>query len=72
MASALSALAHQSVAGLVVIAPQTAAAAALRSMPLSIEPDTGGEIPAISVGQVTAARVAVQQHCSAAPIYPSL
>ncbi|WP_432824828.1 LacI family DNA-binding transcriptional regulator [Dactylosporangium sp. CA-092794] len=65
MVSALSALADQSVAGVVVIAPQTAAAAALHNMPLgmaavAVESDVGGEIPAISVDQVTGARMAVQ------------
>jgi LacI family transcriptional regulator len=65
MVSALSALADQSVAGVVVIAPQTAAAAALRNLPLgmaavAVESDMGGEIPAISVDQVTGARMAVE------------
>ncbi|GAA2644897.1 LacI family DNA-binding transcriptional regulator [Dactylosporangium fulvum] len=65
MVSALSALADQSVAGVVVIAPQTAAAAALHNMPMgmaavAVESDTGGEIPAISVDQVTGARLAVR------------
>ncbi|WP_432995500.1 LacI family DNA-binding transcriptional regulator [Dactylosporangium sp. CA-233914] len=63
MASALSALADQSVAGVVVIAPQTAAV--LHSMPLgmaavAVEFNVSGEIPAISVDQVTGARMAVQ------------
>ncbi|WP_238007972.1 LacI family DNA-binding transcriptional regulator [Dactylosporangium sp. AC04546] len=65
MVEALNALADQSVAGVVVIAPQTAAAAALHNMPLgmaavAVESDTGGEIPAISVDQVTGARLAVR------------
>jgi DNA-binding LacI/PurR family transcriptional regulator len=65
MVSALSALADQSVAGVVVIAPQTAAAAALHNMPLgmaavAVESDVGGETPAISVDQVTGARMAVR------------
>jgi DNA-binding LacI/PurR family transcriptional regulator len=65
MVSALSALADQSVAGVVVIAPQTASAAALRNLPLgmaavAVESDMGGEIPAISVDQVTGARLAVE------------
>lgn len=65
MVSALSALADQSVAGVVVIAPQTAAAAALHNMPLgmaavAVESDVGGEIPAISVDQVLGARLAVR------------
>jgi LacI family transcriptional regulator len=64
MTAALSALADQSVAGVVVIAPQTAAAAALRNLPVgmaavAVESDMGGEIPAISVDQVTGARLAV-------------
>ncbi|WP_432968217.1 LacI family DNA-binding transcriptional regulator [Dactylosporangium sp. CA-233914] len=65
MVSALSALADQSVAGVVVIAPQTAAAAALHNMPLgmaavAVEADAGGEIPAIAVDQVSGARMAVR------------
>ena len=65
MVSALDSLADQSVAGVVVIAPQTAAAAALHNMPLgmaavAVESDVGGEIPAISVDQVTGARMAVR------------
>ncbi|MEV4518219.1 LacI family DNA-binding transcriptional regulator [Dactylosporangium sp. NPDC049525] len=65
MVAALEALADQSVAGVVVIAPQTAAAAALHSLPLgvaavAVESNVGGEIPAISVDQVTGARLAVQ------------
>ncbi|MGI5241279.1 LacI family DNA-binding transcriptional regulator [Dactylosporangium sp. CA-139066] len=65
MVSALSALADQSVAGVVVIAPQTAAVAALHNMPLgmaavAVETDAGGEVPAISVDQVTGARLAVR------------
>ncbi|WP_239127517.1 LacI family DNA-binding transcriptional regulator [Asanoa siamensis] len=63
--SALGALADQSVAGVVVIAPQAAAAAALRTMPKStaavaVEADANGEIPAISVDQVSGARMAVE------------
>jgi DNA-binding LacI/PurR family transcriptional regulator len=63
--SATGALAEQSVAGVVVIAPQTAAAAALRSMPagmpaVAVEADTGGTIPTISVNQVAGARMAVE------------
>ena len=63
--SATGALAEQSVAGVVVIAPQTAAAAALRSMPagmpaVAVEADTDGAIPTISVDQVTGARMAVE------------
>ncbi|MER7280055.1 LacI family DNA-binding transcriptional regulator [Dactylosporangium sp. NPDC000244] len=65
MVSALNALADQSVAGVVVIAPQTAAAAALHNMPLgmaavAVESAVGGEVPAISVDQVTGARMAVR------------
>jgi LacI family transcriptional regulator len=64
MTSALSALADQSVAGVVVIAPQTASAAALRNLPIgtaavAVESDMGGDIPAISVDQVRGARLAV-------------
>ena len=64
MTSALSALADQSVAGVVVIAPQTASAAALRNLPfgmaaVAVESDMGGDIPAISVDQVSGARLAV-------------
>jgi DNA-binding LacI/PurR family transcriptional regulator len=65
MVSALSALADQSVAGVVVIAPQTASAAALRTMPVgmaavAVESDMGGEMPAVSVDQVAGARLAVE------------
>jgi DNA-binding LacI/PurR family transcriptional regulator len=64
MVSALSALADQSVAGVVVIAPQAASVAALRTMPVgmaavAVESDMGGEIPAISVDQAAGARLAV-------------
>lgn len=63
--AALEALADQSVAGVVVIAPQPAAAAALRSLPsgmaaVAVEADMGGTVPAISVDQVTGARMAVE------------
>jgi LacI family transcriptional regulator len=63
--SATGALAEQSVAGVVVIAPQTAAAAALRSMPagmpaVAVEADPAGAIPTISVNQIAGARMAVQ------------
>ncbi|MFC4041462.1 LacI family DNA-binding transcriptional regulator [Dactylosporangium siamense] len=63
--SATGALAEQSVAGVVVIAPQTAATAALRNMPagmpaVAVEADTGGAIPTISVNQIAGARMAVE------------
>ncbi|MDG6109936.1 LacI family DNA-binding transcriptional regulator [Dactylosporangium aurantiacum] len=63
--SATGALAEQSVAGVVVVAPQTAATAALRSMPsgmpvVAVEADTDGAIPTISVDQVAGARMAVE------------
>src|SRR4029453_17490959 len=53
------------VGGVVVIAPQPASVAALRTMPVgmaavAVESDMGGEIPAISVDQVTGARLAVE------------
>ncbi len=63
--AATGALAEQSVAGVVVIAPQTAAAAALHSMSpgmpaVAVEADTAGVIPTISVNQVAGARMAVE------------
>lgn len=63
--SATGALAEQSVAGVVVIAPQTAAAAALGSMPagmpaVAVEADTDGAIPTVSVNQFAGARMAVE------------
>jgi LacI family transcriptional regulator len=63
--SAAGALAGQSVAGVVVIAPQTAAAAALSSMPVgmpavAVEANPDGAFPTISVDQVAGARMAVE------------
>ncbi|MEV0396593.1 LacI family DNA-binding transcriptional regulator [Polymorphospora rubra] len=63
--AALDALAEQSVAGVVVIAPQVAAAAALHSLPrgipaVAVESAVGPEIQAISVDQVAGARLAVR------------
>ncbi|WP_433090011.1 LacI family DNA-binding transcriptional regulator [Dactylosporangium sp. CA-052675] len=63
--AAIHALAEQSVDGVVIIAPQAAAAAALRSLPSGVaavaaEADTGGEIPAVAVDQVAGARLAVE------------
>ena len=62
---ALSALAEQSVAGVVIIAPFTNAAAALRSLPIGIpavvvEAGTSGALPAISVDQIAGAQLAVR------------
>jgi DNA-binding LacI/PurR family transcriptional regulator len=63
--SALSALADQSVAGVVVIAPQGAAVRALRGLSpatpaVAVEADTGGRIPVIGVDQRAGARMAVE------------
>ncbi|MEV0731551.1 LacI family DNA-binding transcriptional regulator [Polymorphospora sp. NPDC050346] len=63
--TALDVLAEQSVAGVVVIAPQVAAAAALHSLPrgvpaVAVESAVGSEIQAISVDQVAGARLAVR------------
>ncbi|MEW9531782.1 LacI family DNA-binding transcriptional regulator [Microbispora sp. NPDC049125] len=57
-------LTDQSVDGLIVIAPQTAATAALHRLPpgmpaVAVSPDTRTPIPAISVDQFTGARLAV-------------
>jgi DNA-binding LacI/PurR family transcriptional regulator len=65
ISSALDTLAEQSVAGVVIIAPFTNAAAALRSLPTGIpavvvESGTSGPLPAISVDQVAGARLAVR------------
>ncbi|MEV4141980.1 LacI family DNA-binding transcriptional regulator [Dactylosporangium sp. NPDC049742] len=63
--SAIGTLIQQAVAGIVVIAPHLAAAAALRNLPdgmaavvAEMEPGTG--VPSISVDQVTGARIAVE------------
>jgi DNA-binding LacI/PurR family transcriptional regulator len=64
--SALRMLAGQSVTGVVVIAPQPAAAAAVQSLPaglaavVAMEAGTGWSVPAISVDQAAGARMAVE------------
>ncbi|MGI5240226.1 LacI family DNA-binding transcriptional regulator [Dactylosporangium sp. CA-139066] len=63
--SALSALADQSVAGVVVIAPQGATARALRDLQsaipvVAVGADTGGQTPVIGVDQRAGARMAVE------------
>ncbi|MFD0578487.1 LacI family DNA-binding transcriptional regulator [Dactylosporangium darangshiense] len=63
--SALSALADQSVAGVVLIAPQGAAARALHDLPspmaaVAVGADTGGRTPVIGVDQRAGARMAVE------------
>ncbi|MDG4821763.1 LacI family DNA-binding transcriptional regulator [Asanoa sp. WMMD1127] len=65
VSDALSALAEQSVAGVVIIAPFTNAASALRSLPTGIpavvvEAGTSGALPAISVDQIAGAELAVR------------
>jgi DNA-binding LacI/PurR family transcriptional regulator len=62
---AVNALADQSVAGVVIIAPQTAAVAALHSLPgqipaVAVESEVGGDIPAVAVDQLSGARLAVE------------
>ncbi|MFD0733701.1 LacI family DNA-binding transcriptional regulator [Planotetraspora mira] len=62
--SAYGRLADQSVDGVIVIAPQTAAVAALCHFPsgmaaVAVSPDNCAPVPAISVDQVTGARLAV-------------
>ncbi|MGI5240177.1 LacI family DNA-binding transcriptional regulator [Dactylosporangium sp. CA-139066] len=62
---ALGALVDQSVAGVVVIAPQGAVAQALHSLPagmaaVAVEADMDGAIPTISVDQTAGARIAVE------------
>nr|BFE60893.1 LacI family DNA-binding transcriptional regulator [Dactylosporangium thailandense] len=63
--SALGALVDQSVAGVVVIAPQGAVARALHSLPsgmpaVAVEADMDGAIPTVSVDQAAGARMAVE------------
>jgi DNA-binding LacI/PurR family transcriptional regulator len=62
---AVNTLADQSVAGVVIIAPQMAAVAALHSLPrgipaVAVESDVGGHIPAVAVDQLAGARLAVE------------
>jgi DNA-binding LacI/PurR family transcriptional regulator len=62
--SAVNTLADQAVAGVVIIAPQAAAAAASRNMPsgmaaVTVESAAATQYPSISVDQATGARMAV-------------
>jgi LacI family transcriptional regulator len=64
LTAAVEALADQSVAGVVVVAPQVASAA-MRRLPSSVaavavEADAGGRIPTIAVDQAAGARMAVE------------
>ncbi|MEH1016169.1 LacI family DNA-binding transcriptional regulator [Micromonospora sp. CPCC 206060] len=63
--TAINALAEQSVAGVVLIAPMMTAAVAVHSLPTGVpavvvESGSAGELPTISVDQVTGARLAVE------------
>ncbi|MFJ6194740.1 LacI family DNA-binding transcriptional regulator [Micromonospora sp. NPDC092111] len=66
MTSAIDALTAQSVAGVVVIAPMMTAALAVHGLPTGVPAvaveasGAGGELPSISVDQVTGARLAVR------------
>jgi LacI family transcriptional regulator len=63
--AAVGVLADQCVAGVIVIAPRSAAAAALHRLPqgmvgVGVESDAGGAVPAVSVDQATGARLVVR------------
>jgi len=63
--NAVNALAGQAVDGVVIIAPQMSAAAALHSLPpgmpaVAVEAGIDGAIPAVAVDQVAGARLAVE------------
>jgi LacI family transcriptional regulator len=65
VADAVSRLAEQSVAGVVIIAPLLTAAAAVHRLPTGVpavvvESDTSGDLPTFSVDQVAGARLAVE------------
>ncbi len=65
IADAVSRLAEQSVAGVVVIAPMMAAARAARLLPAGlptvvVEPDANSRLPTVCVDQVAGARLAVE------------
>ncbi|WBB80632.1 LacI family DNA-binding transcriptional regulator [Micromonospora sp. WMMD882] len=65
VASAIDALTEQSVAGVVLIAPMLTAAVAVSGLPTGVpavvvESGRAGELPSVSVDQVTGARLAVE------------